>query len=177
MTAILLTLFACSGGSIAVDTGGETGDTEEVEPDPVPDNSRYTAELTWELDSVIDSWDCTDTTIETGEPVTDEDMLAAMTAVCPLCDYFYVATQDKEPCEGNLNVPDPDYRGVVLGESAAQLYQLDENDGDFESVPLDMAAGFDGWTMSFKAVPFEIWGTDLHVSGTWEFPGMIPEDD
>ncbi|MFT5586116.1 MAG: hypothetical protein ACI9VR_003713 [Cognaticolwellia sp.] len=45
MTAILLTLFACSGGSVAVDTGGDTGDTEE--PEPVPDSSRYTAELTW----------------------------------------------------------------------------------------------------------------------------------
>jgi hypothetical protein len=177
MTALLLTFFACSGGSVSVDDSGDTADTEEPEPDPVPDNARYTAELTWSLDSVVDSWDCTDTSIETGEPVSDEDMLEAMAEVCPLCDYFYVATQDEAPCDGDLNVPDPDYRGVVLGETAAQLYQLEEDDGEFEAIPLDMAAAYDGWTLSFSAVPFEIWGTDLNVSGTWEFPGMIPEDD
>lgn len=178
MTAILLTIFACSGGSVVVDTDtGETADTQEPDPDPVPDNSRYTVELTWFFDSAVDSLDCTDTSIETGVPVTDQLTLEGMAQVCPLCDYFYIATQDEQPCDGNLRVPDPDYRGVVLGDSAAQLYQIEHDSGEYETVELDMAAAYDGWTLDFSAVPFEIWGAELTVSGTWQFPEMIPEDD
>lgn len=177
MTAILMTLLAC-GGSVAVDTNTEdTGDTQEPDPDPVPDTSQYTVELTWVFDSIGDGWDCTDTSIETGVPVSDELTLQGMAEVCPLCDHFYIATQDEQPCEGGLNVPDPDYRGVVLGDGAAQLYQIEYDDGDYEAVPLDMAATYDGWTLGFSAVPFEIWGTDLNVSGTWQFPEMIPAED
>lgn len=178
MTALLISLLACSGGTVAVETDtGDTADTGEPEPDPVPDNSRYTVEMTWVFDSVVDSWDCTDTSVETGVPVTDQLTLEGMAEACPLCDYFYIATQDSEPCDGNLNVPDPDYRGVVLGETAAQLYRMESNDGDYEATVLDQAASFDGWTLSFTAVPFEVWGSDLTVTGTWEFPELVVEED
>lgn len=147
---LILTLFACNKGTVLLDDTAIQDTEAPVEPEP--DFSSYEATLDWTYDTWGDSYDCTDATVEFGtEIVEGDEAWDALNAACPLCGHFYDVTYDRAELCGWIDIPDPDYRGMVFGESSAQVYRFDERDGAFTEDLLDNAATWDGWTLGFTA--------------------------
>jgi hypothetical protein len=165
---LVLTLFACRGGTLTIDDTA-TDDTGDVVEEPVPDFSAYEAQLEWTYDTWGDSYDCTDSTVEYATEITlEDDDYDALKDACPLCSNLYEITYDRaELCEW-IDIPDPDFRGLVFGEGSAQVYRFDQRDEGFSEDLLDNAATWDGWTLTFSA-DVSYFG-ELNVVGTTTFP-------
>lgn len=170
----LLLLVACEGNvALSSDTGTDTGDTGEVVVDPVPDMSTYTTDLSFTYDTWGDSYDCSDESAGTAVEITEGDEYDALKDTCALCDHFYVVTLDHtKMCDSDwLEVPQDDYRGLVLDEEAqaAQVYRFDENDdGSMTEMLLDGSASWDGWVLTFGST-IDWLGGDMLVEGTITF--------
>lgn len=199
MTLGLVALIACGGGTLTVsgdtgavtaaddtgltgDTGGttdtlDTVDTEDTTPpDPIADTSVWSSELTFNYDGWGTDYDCVDEVItETSAPPTEQE-LVLLSAECPACTAFYDTTPSTSQICGWLDLPTSELRGLVLGDTWAQVYRFSGNvDDGFTGEILDSAATFDGWTAAFSAT-LTIWWTDLDVDGVVSFPETSPEE-
>ncbi len=164
----LLVALGCKGTVLLDDTQAPV-DTAPVEPEP--DFSGYQADLVWTYDTWGDSYDCTDISVETAIEVPEEDERHdGLRASCPLCAHFYEVSYDNSDVCDWIEIPDPDFRGMVFGEGSAQVYRFDEKDGEFSETLLDNAATWDGWTLSFNA-DFQVFG-DLFVDSTAAFEAL-----
>lgn len=155
-------------GAPGDDSGGDDSPVDSTPPEPQPDLSQYSGTLTFSYES----WGgCDgDTVTETATEVSVEDHPELRDA-CPACDHFYQITLDRgEVCEW-VDVLEEDWRGLVLGDTWAQVYRFDETDDGFSETLLDNGAEFDGWTVEFETA-FSYWGLDVQVEGVYTFPEL-----
>ena len=166
---ILVAALGCKGTFVVMDDTAEPVDTAPVEPEP--DFGRYEGQLAWTYDTWGDSYDCADASVETAVEIAVEDArYEGLTAACPLCAHFYEVTYDNAEVCGWIEIPNPDFRGMVFGEGSAQVYRFDEDDGDYQETLLDNAAAWDGWTLSFST-DFQVFG-DLFVDSAATFEAL-----
>lgn len=169
----LFALLACEGNIAVESDTGELIDSEMPDPDPQPDMSTYTTEMSVNYDTWGDSYDCADETSGTAVEITEGSAYDALKETCALCDHFYVLTLDHtKMCDSDwLELPGEDYIGMVLDAEAgaAQLYRFDEtDDGSMEEMLLDGAASWDGWVMEFGST-IDWLGGDMLIEGTITF--------
>ena len=158
-------------GADGTDGADDTGTDGTEEPEPEPDFSVWQGSRTFVVDSRYDEYDCDgDEVAESGVEITSGAAYDAIMAECPLCDHIdEVEVERDEACEW-IPLATTIWRGLVLGEGSAQVYRFDEEDGRVESDDLDLAATYDGWTVTYDYVGAEEWWGSILISGQVAFP-------
>ena len=166
---------ADSGSDGSSDGGGTTTDSENSQPEDSgspggPDFSTWLGARTFSYDTYGDVYDCEGDEIgETGSLI-EGTLAASMSAACVSCDLFYELIPAKETACGWINITSPTWRGLVLGDTWAQIYSIQMDGGQVEAVELlDQEAAYDGHTISYA---YQIdYGVTLDITGWVTFPG------
>lgn len=158
-----------TGDDSSADDSGDDSADDTAPPAPMPDYSVWDGSRTFSYSS---SWgDCSESTTEFGEEITEGDTYDALVEACPDCERIYeIGVSPDELCEW-IGLSDPTYRGLVFGDDWAAVYGFDWGwDGDVEADLLDSDASFDGWTISYG---YELdYGVTLEIEGSLTFPEL-----
>lgn len=156
-------------GADSDDPGGDDSPVDSEPPAPEPDYSQYSGTLTFSYE--VWGTTCEGELVNETAQAAEADEAAALADACPACDWFYRASLDKGEVCGWIDIAEDDWRGVVLGDSWAQIYRFDASDGGYDATLLDDGAGFDGWTITFDTT-FSYWGVDVRVEGSYTYPEL-----
>jgi len=151
--------------------GADGTDGTEPDPDPVPDTAVWEGSRTFSVDARYDDYDCEgDTVAESGVELTSGGVYEAMMEACPLCDHVYEVQVERDEACGWIPLETTIWRGLVLGEGSAQVYRFSEDGGRVEIDDLDLAATFDGFSLTYDYVGAEEWWGQIDIDGQLAFP-------